>query len=93
MYAALHTVIFGGKHYRLYLYAGYVCWFLLVFLSIQCNLLNRNKITGIFYISGIVESFVCIFQILGAVKSANGFFSVTGTFENPNITAMFLMAC
>jgi O-antigen ligase len=92
-YVVIHTFAGNGEHYRMYLYAGYTCWFWAVLLSIRYKLLSRNTIIGIFYIFGIIESFICILQALGMVKSVNGFFAVTGTYENPNITAMFLMAC
>lgn len=38
----------------------------------------------------ILESIICILQALDIVKSNNVFFKVTGTYLNPNVTAMFL---
>jgi O-antigen ligase len=92
-YIICHTIVMDGERYRMYLYVGYGCFFLFVFLSIKNKLLDRNDITGIFYFFAIIESVICILQALGVLKTANGFFTVTGAFENPNITAIFLMAC
>lgn len=92
-YTFIRTLALGGEHYRLYLYLGYACLFIFTTFAVKSRLLCRNDITGIFYVFGLLEALICILQTAGAVKSANGFFAVTGTFENPNITAMFLMAC
>jgi len=92
-YTFIRTLALGGEHYRLYLYVGYACLFIFTTFAVKSRLLCRNDVTGIFYVFGLLEALICILQASGAVKSANGFFAVTGTFENPNITAMFLMAC
>jgi O-antigen polymerase len=38
----------------------------------------------------LIESLICISQYLGLINSLNHFFKVTGSWENPNVTAMFL---
>lgn len=52
-----------------------------------------NEFTHLFlliFIGGIYESLVCIGQFFAVLNSNSQWFSVTGTFPNPNITAMFL---
>jgi len=41
-------------------------------------------------IFALLESLVCFAQYFSLVKSNNSFFAVTGTWINPNVTAMFL---
>lgn len=37
-----------------------------------------------------IESLICILQFFGLSKSENKFFTVTGSWNNPNVTAIFL---
>lgn len=55
-----------------------------------------NQFTQIFrivFLFGLYESLVCISQSLELIQSQSQWFSITGTFPNPNITAMFLTLC
>ena len=44
---------------------------------------------GIVFIS-VLESIYCILQYLGFVESKSHFYKITGTWNNPNVTAIFL---
>ncbi len=48
------------------------------------------QVYKIISVLSIIESFVCAFQFFGLTKSYNHYFTVTGTWQNPNVTAMFL---
>jgi len=43
------------------------------------------------YILAAIESVICIGQYLKLFNSLNAYFTVTGSWENPNVTAMFLV--
>ncbi len=65
-------------------------------LLLSCSLLYDMRAVTLLTISKIVmifvgiESIVCILQQFGVVPSMNDFFTVTGSNENPNVTAMFI---
>jgi O-antigen ligase len=53
----------------------------------------QSKIYFLFlllYLFGIIESIICIGQFYGLLSSGSQWFKVSGTFPNPNITAIFL---
>ena len=53
----------------------------------------KFKLKPFFYgiiILSIIESLYCILQFLGVCKSHSHLFSVTGSYNNPNVTAIFL---
>lgn len=68
---------------------------LYLLLLIISNLLRRKMIDinllmyGIVFITAL-ESIYCILQYFGFADSKNIFYKVTGTWNNPNVTAMFL---
>ena len=53
----------------------------------QINLLAISKIITI---TTIIESLICILHQFGIILSLDALFKVTGSNENPNVTAMFL---
>jgi O-antigen ligase len=66
--------------------------FLLISLILLLGI-GSLRASTVFLIIGsfaIAESGICILQLLGFIKSFNNFFSVTGSWVNPNVTAMFL---
>ena len=65
----------------------------LVILFFLSTFLLRTANTGLFIgvaILAVAESSVCFLQLSGALKSLNELFPVTGSWDNPNVTAMFL---
>jgi O-antigen polymerase len=54
------------------------------------EILNNQSVFNIISVAAIVESLICVFQFGGLIKSQNQFIKVSGTWENPNVTAMFL---
>ena len=55
---------------------------------------NRKHFLSLFFkgvfLLAIVESIIVILQFAGLVATANKYFAATGTWVNPNVTAMFL---
>lgn len=93
IYIVIHTIFIAhGEHYKIYLILGYFCFFLLIYELFSLKVINRNALMYIFFFWGIIESILCLLQFGGFVDSQNKYFDVTGSFENPNITAMFITA-
>lgn len=80
----------GINSYHTYLLSGcglFICLSLLIKISS-----NRvNHILLIITLLALLQALICLGQCLGMLKSQSHFFKVTGTWENPNITAMFIV--
>jgi len=59
-------------------------------LLFKNEILNKQSVFNIISIAALVESLICIFQFGGLINSQNQFLKVSGTWENPNVTAMFI---
>jgi O-antigen polymerase len=105
LHTSLHVILFllwityllihgsltsGGVYFRhVYLFEGCFLFFsLYIFLS-QKMLNLRLIYTGVIILA-VLESMICLFQYAGWIGSTNSYFEVTGTWVNPNVTAMFL---
>jgi O-antigen polymerase len=55
------------------------------------KMLNAFTIYKVIALLAIIESVICILQATGLIRSNNPFFRVTGSWANPNVTAMFLI--
>ena len=60
-----------------------------VFLLLNGYVSHASVCFSIMFVAGF-ECLVCFLQQIGILGSANEFFTVTGTYINPNVTAMFL---
>lgn len=68
---------------------------LYLLLNVSTSLLKTKVININILLYGIaviaaLESVFCILQFFGFVESKNNFYTVTGTWNNPNVTAIFL---
>ena len=91
VYLLARGLTIDGFNYRLnYLI---VC----VLFYIACYIIS-SKINYIFLFKGIaflcgIENLYCLLQKAGVLSSLNQYFKVTGSWSNPNVTAMFLAMC
>lgn len=92
---ALYILINGlyiAQHYNSYhTYLLFCCGLLLV-LSVLLNAFPSHLyfIHSIILIMALLEALLCVGQWAGLLDSQSHFFKVTGTWENPNVTAMFI---
>lgn len=64
--------------------------------SIQISLkrIAVHQIAIVIIVLACIEAFVCIFQYANLLPALNKFINVTGTWNNPNVTGMFItMSC
>jgi O-antigen polymerase len=66
------------------------CFFMAIFMALKITNPDLKIIFNLMIGAAIVESVICILQYLKVVNSLNSYFQVTGTWENPNVTAMFM---
>ena len=93
VYILLHSyLIVSCENY----YTFYFLWGMLYYISIsyltKINSFDSENVIAIFAYMGIFQSCVCLLQGVGLIESNNQNFAVTGTFENANITAMYITA-
>ncbi len=74
---------------HIYLFTNALLLFSLALLF-KNKILNEQSVFNIISIAALAESIICIFQFGGVINSQNQFLKVSGTWENPNVTAMFL---
>lgn len=90
VYLILHgLILYELNQFHLYILASLTLFFSLIVLLNNVNFNFKRFQIGIIIIATI-ESLYCISQYLNIFKSHNEFFKVTGTYVNPNVTAMFL---
>ncbi|MDI3318228.1 O-antigen ligase family protein [Pinibacter soli] len=81
-------------HFSVNLDHAYFLAHLFLFVSLVLLFgIDRLRPSMIFLIASlfaVAECVICFLQLVGFVKPFNKFFSVTGTWVNPNVTAMFL---
>jgi len=81
----------GGTN--LHHYYAYACILLLLAytLAIKLNFIKVASITNIVAWFSLLQSAICVLQSVKVLPSANTLFTVTGSWLNPNVSAMFLV--
>jgi O-antigen polymerase len=62
-------------------------------LLLKQGFINAKYIYRIITLAALIEAIICILQYANLLHSQNGFLKVTGSWVNPNVTAMFLTMC
>lgn len=71
-------------------FAAHLLLFVALILLLGGGKLSYSIIFLIMCLAAIGESIICFLQLVGVSKSLNHFFSITGSWVNPNVTAMYL---
>jgi len=66
------------------------CLIIAFTLLLKLTRVRLSHLFNVIIIIAIIESFICIGQFIDVVKSSSNFFTVTGSWVNPNVTALFL---
>jgi O-antigen polymerase len=97
VFSWLCYVVFNGnfinRNFNLFHIYLIICGCLLLVTYILI-ITNKRIIYIVFTVItflAFLESFICFAQYFQLIKSKSGFFPVTGSCENPNVTAMFLV--
>ena len=93
VYILIHRLIVEGESY----YSSAVLSSIIVFvtsaLCFQKTMMTKNTLYSLLITVAIVQVIAVGLQWTGLVDSLSSFFRVTGTFENPNISAMMTALC
>lgn len=92
-YIGVHTILIGEKEWYQsgYFIIGFIYMVALV-NWIKRGLLTFRQVSVIFLVTGIFEAAWCLLQLIHILPPANPVFPISGSFDNPNITAMYLTA-
>lgn len=92
VYVILHGFVFEKENYY---WMGTLAAFLLLSAMHQPlrNTSDRSFLLNLILWLSIAECFVCLLQWIGVVKSLSPYFISTGTFENPNYSAIIVAFC
>ncbi len=91
LYITLHGLLISGNLNLFHNYLILNCVFLVgLSLLIQITNYRFTLICRVISFIAFIESSICIGQYLGCISNFNNDFKVTGTWENPNVTAMFI---
>lgn len=93
IYIVGHTLfIQNGEYYQLsYLLSG-ICLCVMLSCLFRSGDVDYMSLYRLFAYVGFVQSVICILQYTQVISSSSKFYPVMGTFNNPNITAMFIVA-
>ncbi len=92
LYVLLHGLLnssngFNSWHYY-YLSAGLL--FIAIYSLLANKEINKHHIETGFTGLAVIEAVICFAQYAGLFKSMNTYFVVSGSWVNPNVTAMFM---
>ena len=91
LYILIHGLFILGSWNLWYSYLISGCLLALALDSITPNLLSlAPRVYTLVFLFAVIESLICFLQWAGILVSSNPFFHVTGTWTNPNVTAIFL---
>lgn len=92
-YVLIHTFVRGECEWYQsgYFIIGFIYMMALANLS-KKGVLTSKQVAIVFSGIGILEAGWCILQFVRLLPPANSVFPISGSFDNPNITAMYLTA-
>lgn len=94
LYVVTHTLFISeSDHYKIFLLVGFFLFYLLSLNLTGQGLFSREQLVVPFLLLALAETIICLLQFGGILGSRSPFFRVTGSFENPNIAAMYLVSC
>lgn len=87
-FISIYSLIVSGDLYK----TGYLSCSLLYIISIHIlikqQIITKKLLLTTFGIIGVTEGIVCFLQHFSIIDPVNRLFPITGTFNNPNITAL-----
>jgi O-antigen polymerase len=91
LYVLIHGLFLSRilNTYHYYLIAN-CCFLTGLFLILKVSRPDVRLIFMLIIIAAVAESAICLLQYFKIVNSLNNYFAVTGSWENPNVTAMFI---
>ena len=93
IYIIVHNFTTNNEEYRLYyLICSYLFFQGIVWLF-KSNRISIQKISQLFIGLSIYESIICLLQWIGFLESGIPLFNIGGTWNSPNVSAMFISLC
>lgn len=89
----IHSLIIPPESYRLYYIVISFILVLSLSLSLRQGTINWQYVENVLLLMGVLHILYMLLQSFGLMDSGNQFFYVTGSNENPTITAIYLVGC
>lgn len=93
IYLIIRGITTNNEQYRLYYLISCYLLFQGITWLIKNNRISMHNIKNLFIGLSIAESVVCLLQWFGIFESKISLFKISGTWESPNVTAMFIALC
>lgn len=90
LYIAFQVKITQGINFSFYYPLINLSFLLTVYILAQLKNFNFSLIFKVIIVLAVVQALLCLFQYLSIINSESTYFKVTGSWQNPNVTAMFL---
>lgn len=93
VYLIIRGITTNNEQYKLYYLIS--CYLLFQGISwlFEQNRLSILNIKNLFIGLSVIESVICLLQWFSLIESRIPLFKVSGTWESPNVTAMFIALC
>ena len=91
-YILCHNILFNPPSYKYSIYAfSFGISLLILHIGVNNKILRSKYIECVIRGYAITECCICLMQYYSIINSNNNLFKVTGSFDNPNITAIVLV--
>lgn len=90
LYIAIYGCLLKTEHYTLFYMLLLYLFFQGTVWLLRSKRLSYKPLPYLFIALATIESAICLLQWAGGVKSCSPLFIITGSWESPNVTAMFI---
>lgn len=92
VFITLHAFVIPGELYKTEYLSCTLLYPIIMGVLIKHRIIQKEFVISAFGIIGIIEGVACTLQYFGVIHPTGAFFSITGTFSNPNISALMIVA-
>lgn len=93
LYILLHSYYINGEYYRSFYLISSIIYLITLSFLIRIQIISTTFIKNILLCIAITQLMFMLGQSLNIIDSYSKYFPVTGTNENPNTNAIFILCC
>lgn len=91
-FISIYSLIVPGDLYKTGYLSCSLLYILFIHTLIRQQIITKGFLLTTFGVIGVTEGITCTLQYFAIIDSASHFFPITGTFNNPNISALAITA-
>lgn len=93
-YVVIHTLLINPHEtYRTIYLCCSLLFLALLSIGLRKGIIKRGTIENCILLAAIIHLIHIVGQAYGIIESGNNYFTITGSNENPTVTALYLTAC